>query len=98
MSVSAAEIQAERQQAKVSAICDAIGELERGLTYHVDCELDELVRLGVFASLWGSGVKRNVLCARIAKLMVTEILSDGACDLPDEVRFLFSDYIRGPQP
>lgn len=91
------EIAAEKRQAKITAISDAIGELEQHLTYDADCSLDELVRVGAFASLWGSSAARNALCVRMARAALTVALTDPACDLPDEVRHLFREYLEGAQ-
>ena len=92
-----AEIAAERRQARIGAIEDAIAEFQVGVDYAVDSGLDELVRLGVFTSFWGSGVERNRLCRRIAEAAVREMLNDPACSLPLEVRHLFREYLEGAQ-
>lgn len=86
--ITAGEIAAERQQARVSSISEAIDDLEAGIAYRIDSGLDELVRLGVFPSLWGSSGARNALCKRIAAMAVRELLEDGECALPAEVRWL----------
>jgi len=79
---------AERHDWRIYAISNAIENMETSIAYKVDCALDELVRLGVFSAYWGSSFERNALCAEVAKLATQAVLSDGRCNLPDEVQWL----------
>ena len=84
--MTAKSILADRHQARVFALSEAIEDMVDGVAYRLDAGLDPLVYRGAYEGQWASSAARAALCKRAAEAAVKIVLEEA--DLPAEVRWL----------